>query len=991
MKNILFAFLLGLLSIVPLSAQQKVNGGMAIGGPDPWQDLQAYGSIRCGYDGICEVLGNTVSGSTSVTLTGPVINQGYIRYPNGAGIAIPGAGANNLQTTPAAPSVVPEMVTGSTTYQYVCVGIDANEALTAASPVTIITNGDANLGNNGKVATVSTISRDATGLITVTTVAAHGFVYNDPFALGPQAGTIVSIAGVSDGSFNGEFVVMSSSGSTFTAMSGIRSVATSSGGTATVFGFNRVTCPALSGTTVQYLVFGRTSGSMVKVGRTQRDDNVLYDYGAMYNNELYPDWYPTTVPSAPTKGILSTTVVSGGGTSSLVIATPANATLTGAEIQYDDGPAIRKAISVSCAFVGCTSYWNNTIFFSPLNHGLGIATDFYIINSPVTIPRGINVVFDNAVIANEPITLSAENTVRGIANGPGPQFGQQGYTSIVGNAHPQILQHSGSATLIEGISTNSIDIGGLGFTGQFTLRNSALVSDGSDTRIPLILGGPNNVDMLQLSDITFYSADLQTVSTNPEPPLIPNVWLRCSFAGLSVKGNGNNLTGRGILFDNRQNSNCPSGIGTADIEFDMGHGVSEVPTNPLISVYGHTQGATNIVLRNAANTDASQPYVALWTNVSTNIYFENLRSMPSCGVLSSYKTGFWANSITIVNSGASNHACIGQNTSVSIQDQGGITDLGADVNNVPVTIGQLDESQPVVLSGPTPPPAMWTYSTPALTCSVVAGGAVSIDTITYYLYVIGYNNGESSLSRAGSCVVTTTSGNQTVNFSWAPVPGAKAYLIHKVTNAGFSNRVGACHGITTTSCSDAFVGGDGTSQTAAALPGTGLPLIDSTQVVTPKLVLPVMGGSVAGIHIDLTGAADGSLQCAFNGGSPSGCVTGTRSFGTTFGDTGGTNLTSGSIVYMTIPYACTIAAWNMTADTGTATVDIWKIGTGTAIPTIANTITASALPALSTGTAIHSTVLTGWTTAVAVNDIIAFQLKTVATARFVEIDLQCNQ
>jgi hypothetical protein len=116
-----------------------------------------------------------------------------------------------------------------------------------------------------------------------------------------------------------------------------------------------------------------------------------------------------------------------------------------------------------------------------------------------------------------------------------------------------------------------------------------------------------------------------------------------------------------------------------------------------------------------------------------------------------------------------------------------------------------------------------------------------------------------------------------------------------------------------------------------------------------------------------------------------------RSFGTTFGDTGGSALTSGSVVYFTVPYSCTISAWNATVDAGTVTFDVWKIATGTAIPTVTNTITASALPAISTGTALHSTTLTSWTTSVAANDIVGIQLKTVATAKYAELDVECDQ
>lgn len=176
----------------------------------------------------------------------------------------------------------------------------------------------------------------------------------------------------------------------------------------------------------------------------------------------------------------------------------------------------------------------------------------------------------------------------------------------------------------------------------------------------------------------------------------------------------------------------------------------------------------------------------------------------------------------------------------------------------------------------------------------------------------------------------------------------------------------------------------------------------------------VMGGNGAGVHSRVEAYDDGSVGLKTTGANevklPT--TTGTagqllktdganpqqtswftvvRDFGTTFGDTTGPALTSGPVVYFTVPYACTIAAWNISVDAGTATLDIWKIATGTAIPTVANTITAAALPAIASGTSIHSTTLSGWTTAVAANDIFGLQLKTVATAKYVELDIQCNQ
>jgi hypothetical protein len=115
-----------------------------------------------------------------------------------------------------------------------------------------------------------------------------------------------------------------------------------------------------------------------------------------------------------------------------------------------------------------------------------------------------------------------------------------------------------------------------------------------------------------------------------------------------------------------------------------------------------------------------------------------------------------------------------------------------------------------------------------------------------------------------------------------------------------------------------------------------------------------------------------------------------RGFGATF-DGGGSALTSGKTYFVTIPFSCAISAWNIAVDIGTATVDVWKVATGTAIPTVSNTITASAQPVISTGTAIHSTTLTGWTTAVSANDIVGINLKTVSSATLVSVGVECDQ
>lgn len=116
-----------------------------------------------------------------------------------------------------------------------------------------------------------------------------------------------------------------------------------------------------------------------------------------------------------------------------------------------------------------------------------------------------------------------------------------------------------------------------------------------------------------------------------------------------------------------------------------------------------------------------------------------------------------------------------------------------------------------------------------------------------------------------------------------------------------------------------------------------------------------------------------------------------RSVGGSF-DGGGSALTSGKTTYVTVPFACTIAGYNILVDTGTASFDVWKIATGTAIPTVANTIiSGTSYLAISSGTALHSTSTAALTsTTVSANDIIGVHLQATASATFAQLLLQCN-
>ena len=109
-------------------------------------------------------------------------------------------------------------------------------------------------------------------------------------------------------------------------------------------------------------------------------------------------------------------------------------------------------------------------------------------------------------------------------------------------------------------------------------------------------------------------------------------------------------------------------------------------------------------------------------------------------------------------------------------------------------------------------------------------------------------------------------------------------------------------------------------------------------------------------------------------------------------DGGGSAITTGKTKgYITVPLAGTIRAWSIGVNAGTATVKVWKVATGTAVPTIANVINTSGV-SISSGTYIRSTTLTDFTTTtVAANDVFAFDVTAAATASEMTFQLEITQ
>uniref|UniRef100_A0A6M3M283 Putative structural protein n=1 Tax=viral metagenome TaxID=1070528 RepID=A0A6M3M283_9ZZZZ len=106
-------------------------------------------------------------------------------------------------------------------------------------------------------------------------------------------------------------------------------------------------------------------------------------------------------------------------------------------------------------------------------------------------------------------------------------------------------------------------------------------------------------------------------------------------------------------------------------------------------------------------------------------------------------------------------------------------------------------------------------------------------------------------------------------------------------------------------------------------------------------------------------------------------------------DGGGSAITTGEKGHLEIPFACTIQRVTMEADqSGSIVVDIWKDTYANFPPTNAESITASAPPTITSAQKSQDATLTGWTTAIAAGDILAFNVDSITTITRVTISLK---
>lgn len=120
-------------------------------------------------------------------------------------------------------------------------------------------------------------------------------------------------------------------------------------------------------------------------------------------------------------------------------------------------------------------------------------------------------------------------------------------------------------------------------------------------------------------------------------------------------------------------------------------------------------------------------------------------------------------------------------------------------------------------------------------------------------------------------------------------------------------------------------------------------------------------------------------------GTPSG--TDTTAIRFVFDGQGGT-VATGSTSFKRIPFNCTVLGWSILAKgtSPTATFDIWKVASGTALPAVGNTIMGTK-PALASGNAVASTTLTSWTVAWSKDDIVGVNTDAISAGTWYELTI----
>lgn len=784
-----------------------INENPRIKGPNPYVDVTAFG-VRAVVT-VPSTTASITSGTTAATLAAASTFQ------NGDGIVVYGAGPTVTMSTPSAPTVTPSLVAGSiradervasiagaTTYSYVVVARNKKGALTTSSATGTTSTGLATLG--AVVVNITSLAR-ANNIVTVTTSAPNDLV----------AGAAFYIQATTDFSFEGAFLVTSRIDSThFTYTQGIdtREGATTSatGGNVTEYVHNHLSWPAVTGA-FEYEIYGRIGGSLGFIGTSRPLELTFDDYGATIMGTPYrPSYVSSTPPVSATNEPLVTTIASGAGTTSLVLANAATNTVSGATALFDDGVNLLAAKAAAAA---------NPIYFPSDAAGGCYVSNSYTNFSNGTNPNGLSIWQAGCITLNETLELPTGVIWNGDTGGSGAVSAPWNWspTRLVRiSAFPGVwftgTGSAGTASRVKGIG-----FFGTSFDQELTvlLDGAAGFSQSAFEYCVFSTGSASNLDYmgigfevrgaaLNMFDSVTFNAALPNQSPIPLGLWAPSLYNRGDLTSQPAGGLFMHkvfFTPRGITTDLTYASS--SNLGTIDTAYSQGI------RTPLVTIEQGFGGILPAQWR-IANATLDTSFAPVFANLSTSA---GSLILDNSGSVSNGGTGVTGNPISNLVGINSNP---GPNTGVI---------SGSSFTNNNVTVNGSGTFQYGLTA---------TIAAPGV--AVSAGGAIPVGAHTYLVQFIDVNGNYSPSS--APVVATTSGGNQTVTVTRPTVPAGMvtwvayrdgAQVLCFATAAGTTTIVD-----TVTQCGQ-----------SVRAPSAGVSIVGSTGISSPQMKLVSSGGFVS--------------------------------------------------------------------------------------------------------------------------------------------------
>jgi hypothetical protein len=712
------------------------------------------------------------SATASTTFGQPIASLNDAQsFKNGEYVTIFHAGPPCLLSIPGAPAVTPSVSaggletistrSGSSGFAYEIVAADKFGCYTAAS-----VPGSTSAGNALGVQTVPIISGTRTAnLQTVETAKAHRLV----------VGQLIYIKyfSTSDASFEGTWKVYTVPDPThFTFLSSLDTRAGAStsftGGTVIGFKTNRISWTDVPGAW-KYYIYGRSGGKFALIGQTLFPYWV--DYGSpMNDDQTFPAWIPITSPSTGANEHLTTRIVSGGGTTTLTLATNAGTSLSGTAIKSDDGPALKGAASVTNG---------DKVYIPPagitLNSYTQLNKQFFTYNLDMA----------GSITLNDTLEFNGGVNVSSSGSPPSMAFNWANTPQFTGTAYPLISTASGPNHL-ERVALNCTALNGC-------LDYAAIVDDSNinDTFefVYWATGAGQTSDCMGQNAIfaaggfSFRFA-FNTFATSPCGPNSE------TSVGLSPIPS--------IVFTPRLSDNTPTGnvgiqscwfLNRGAFDFDSGTSNLGVPYGwmndaqtqnslmPILQFTGTGLAQGDFAIHGITPADYPSAMIANYTDKTvTGINVSEITGVqggknfftgnPFAGVVgNNIRTNLGINRDVTIGGAATGFVVDGAfNTQPTGSTPGG-GNIGFQSFNALTSIGNPYK---VFVNGTRPAPA---------TCLASAGGAVPPDTT--YSFAVAPVWWDNSVGGFGPFVnnCKTTTGNRTITIHWTNIPGVKGYYL----------------------------------------------------------------------------------------------------------------------------------------------------------------------------------------------------------------------